>query len=121
MLGCMIPAHLFCIYYATVGLIFADLPYPDGPYMFDTPPTYKGLKIGHYDVRSLHPKVDSIRHWLSENTFDCLTISQTWLTPAISNGSLGLNDYEICRLDRATGCRGGTADDLQKEQRLDRG
>lgn len=70
---------------------------------------HKGLKIGHYNIRSLYPKLDSFKLWIDESRFDCLTISETWLNPLITNAMLDLDGYELYRLDRSNSAktRGG--------------
>lgn len=68
----------------------------------------KGIKLAHFNIRSLLPKIDSFKLWLEEHDFDVVTLSETWLTKDISSTHLDLyDDYEIFRLDRLTNSRGG--------------
>lgn len=67
--------------------------------------THKGLKVGHFNVRSLYAKIDSFKLWLEQSRYDCLTISETWLYPLITDSMLSIDGYELYRLDRSTGRR----------------
>lgn len=67
----------------------------------------KGFHIAHYNVRSLIPKLDSIKLWLDSNPFKVITLNETWLTPDIPNSMLDFEDYYIHRQDRASGKKGG--------------
>lgn len=67
----------------------------------------RGLKIAHFNSRSILPKLASINIWLNEYKFDIVTINETWLAPDTPTSLLDIDDYEIVRQDRATGKKGG--------------
>lgn len=67
----------------------------------------KGLKIAHFNVRSFLPKVDSIKLWLLGQDLDVATFSESWLNSSIQTSLLALDSYDVIRLDRSTGHRGG--------------
>lgn len=68
---------------------------------------HKGIKIAHFNIRSLLPKRDTFKLWLDEYVFDVITVSETWLTSNIPSSYLELHEYDISRLDRGTNSRGG--------------
>ena len=72
----------------------------DSPQNFASLKNIKGLKIVHYNVRSLIKKMDQIRLLLNDTPTDVLTISETWLQPHLSSGLIQLKDYKAFRLDR---------------------
>lgn len=55
--------------------------------------TVKGLNIIHFNIRSLIPKIDLIRVWVSQHKPDVLTVSETWLHSKISDNEIKLDDY----------------------------
>lgn len=67
----------------------------------------KGIKLAHFNIRSLWPKIDTFRLWLEEYNLNVITLSETWLSSDIPSAHLDLGEYEISRLDRTTGSRGG--------------
>lgn len=67
----------------------------------------KGFKLAHFNVRSLWPKIDSFKIWLSDLDLDVITISESWLNNLTPNNLLDLPDYEVIRSDRPSGSRGG--------------
>lgn len=58
-------------------------------------PNARGIKISHLNIRSLGPKLDSIRTLLKDQPFDIFTISKTRLNPAILDHELNVPDYSI--------------------------
>ena len=64
--------------------------------------TSKGLKIIHINIRSLYPKIDLLRAWLSYNDPSIITLSETWLHSAISDNAIALDDYTLFRSDRGS-------------------
>lgn len=67
----------------------------------------KGIKIAHFNVRSIMPKLESVKIWLEEKELDIVTFNETWLTKNISNSQIDLPDYTIIRQDRKLNKRGG--------------
>lgn len=67
----------------------------------------KGFKIAHFNVRSIWPKIDSIKLWLSEYDLDIITFSESWLNNQMPSSLLDLESFEVVRLDRTTNQRGG--------------
>ena len=65
----------------------------------------KGLHAVHLNIRSLFPKIDQLRAWLSYNNPNIITLSETWLTESITDSSVHLENYTLYRADR--GSRGG--------------
>lgn len=56
--------------------------------MYLTPADLKsmsGLKFVHLNVRSLLPKLDMVRIWVSSTDADIVIISETWLMNSITN------------------------------------
>ena len=72
-------------------------------------PSTRGLKISHLNIRSMYPKLNSIRLLLRDQPFDIFTISETWLNPAITDQELLIPGYTILRQDRSRNLGGGIA------------
>lgn len=53
--------------------------------------------------------LDSFKLWMEQSRYDCLTVSETWLYPLITNSMLDIAGYDSYRLDRSSGkkSRGG--------------
>jgi hypothetical protein len=61
----------------------------------------RGLKVSHLNVRSLLPKIDSVRMFISKiNPFDVFTLSETWLKPTVPDAEINIPNYLITRQDR---------------------
>ncbi len=69
------------------------------------------LKLGLLNIRSLTPKAVIVNEMITDNSFDVLCLTETWLKP---NDYIGLNEstspsycykHEPCQ----TGCGGGVA------------
>ncbi len=69
----------------------------------------RGLKVSHLNVRSLFPKIDLVRMFISKNPFDVFTLSETWLKPTVTNAEINIPNYLITRQDRKDKAGGGTA------------
>lgn len=67
----------------------------------------KGIKLAHFNIRSLWSKLDTFKLWLEECNLDVITLSETWLSRDIPLAHLDLGEYEISRLDQISGSRGG--------------
>ena len=62
------------------------------------------LKIGHLNVRSLKNRehLQLVKHTISQNKFDVLTLSETWLNCSITDLELEIPGYDLYRIDRNT-------------------
>ena len=67
------------------------------------------LKVCHLNIRSLLPKIDSLRLFINKNPFDVIAVTETWLKPAITDAELRIPNYTITRHDRTAKSGGGTA------------
>ena len=61
----------------------------------------KGLKIVFWNAQSQTRKLFHITEMLQENDIDVLIISESWLRADIDDNSVKVNNYLICRQDRA--------------------
>ena len=68
-------------------------------------PTIRGFKISHLNVRSITHKMDSIRLLLKDNTLDVFTVSETWLSPKVTDAEITIPGYSVVGKDRNS--RGG--------------
>lgn len=59
------------------------------------------------NVMSLVPKIDEIRAFTMEETFDFLFFTETWLKKSIGDNQIQLPGYKVTRRDRSTGLHGG--------------
>ena len=60
----------------------------------------KGLKVVFWNVRSLHNKLDSIKHAVLDFQPDILNLCETWLHENISDTEINMNNFNIVRTDR---------------------
>jgi exonuclease III len=58
------------------------------------------LKAAHVNARSLVPKLEDIKHFLTEANIDILAVSETWLNSNISNSDIDINGFNLVRRDR---------------------
>ena len=65
----------------------------------------RGLGLIHINVRSLIPKLDSIRIWVQQTYPDILILTESWLSGKIKDHLITLDGYNTFRVDRST--RGG--------------
>lgn len=72
-------------------------------------PFQNNLNVAHLNCRSIKPpsKFDEIKSILKDNTFDLFAISETWLSSDISDRSISIPGYKLCRNDRQFSARGG--------------
>lgn len=63
------------------------------------------MKIAHFNMRSMVPKIEFLRRVVSVNDYDIIAITETWLTNNISNNTVSIDNYKFYRLDRSG--RGG--------------
>ena len=71
-------------------------------------PTIRAFKFSPLNVRSITHKMDSIRLLLKDNNLDVLTVSETWLSPKVTDAEITFPGYSIVRKDRNSG-GGGVA------------
>ena len=87
-------------------------------------PTIRGFKISHLNVRSITHKMDSIRLLLKDNyTLDVFTVSETWLSPKVTDTEITIPGYSVVGKDRNS--RGGVVamfirDGIPFKTRMDR-
>lgn len=65
-------------------------------------------RSGHFNVRSLLPKMDILRLWVDETDMDIMVLSETWLKSTITDNMIAIDGYNIFRADRS-GKGGGVA------------
>lgn len=65
------------------------------------------LKICHLNIRSLSAHYIELLNFISVNSYDVITLSETWLNDSIPSAGLCLKDYFLLRRDRSGGLRGG--------------
>ena len=65
----------------------------------------KGLKIGHYNIRSVHYKFSELYDLVK--LYDILCISESWLTEGYSDNKLYVPGYIFFRSDRRVEKAGG--------------
>ena len=94
----------FNVYISTLLIIISnDVAINPGPHSVNLTqqlPNTRRLKISHLNIRSMYPKLDSIRLLLKDQSFDIFTISETWLNPTITRQELLIPGYTILRQDR---------------------
>jgi hypothetical protein len=87
-----------------------DVESNSGPFNFEIKECRtRGLKVCHLNVRSLLPKIDTLRQFISKNPFDVIALSETWLKPSTNNAEIDIPNYSITRHDRSDKTGGGTA------------
>lgn len=63
--------------------------------------------FAHLNIRSLLPKLNDLKEHLTLNNYSILCLTETWLTPAISDDVLQVGGYILLRRDRMFGRGGG--------------
>nr|CAI5832956.1 unnamed protein product [Callosobruchus analis] len=71
------------------------------------------FRIGHINARSLLAGFNEFGLLVSENNFDVIAVSETWLMPEIVSDQVGMDGYRCFRCDR-DGRGGGVAFFLSK-------
>ena len=56
--------------------------------------------IGLLNIRSLYPKIDELRYFLTKHPFDFLCLNETWLNDTVNDSDLIIEGYNIVRKDR---------------------
>jgi hypothetical protein len=69
----------------------------------------KNLKMAHLNIRSLKNRGHyiEVKNLVSENDFDILTISETWLNGSVHDSEIVIPGYTIKRLNRKNKTGGG--------------
>ncbi|KAI8129221.1 RNA-directed DNA polymerase from mobile element jockey [Lucilia cuprina] len=76
------------------------------------PQSNNHLNIGHVNCQSINPrsqyaKMDELREFLTNSNIHVMGLSETWLKPDMSDESVHVPDYRLCRNDRPYPTRGG--------------
>ena len=68
-----------------------------------------GLKICHWNIQSLYPKMEEVKLYLISpgKEVDILCFTETWLNDSHENSSLMPKGYNIVRRDRDNGAKHG--------------
>ena len=62
---------------------------------------HKGLAIAHMNIRSVWPKLDTLKLLLQNDVdIDILGLSESWLTSGLSDNLVSIPNYDIIRMDR---------------------
>ena len=69
---------------------------------------FRGLKVAHLNIRSVYPKLDSLKLWLLNQPLDVFTVSETWLKPSITDNEIQIPGYSCVRSERLHKTGGGT-------------
>ena len=62
----------------------------------------KGLKMVHWNVRSMPKKIDQMRALVADSPIDILTISESWLKPHLHTNLISISGFDVFRQDRST-------------------
>lgn len=75
------------------------------------------LKIAHLNIRSLNSNthLTQLRDLTRKENFDILTISETWLNNSVTFTEVGIDGYNLFRLDRLNKRGGGVCTYVRKE------
>lgn len=65
----------------------------------------KKLKLAHFNLRSLFPKFDAFVDLINFHHLDIVCLSETWLTPDVTDQAVYISGFKMIRKDR--GARGG--------------
>jgi len=74
-----------------------------GPGSLNTPDDFKsrsGIGFIHLNIRSLLPKMDSVRIWADSTDADFIVLSETWPSKAIPNSDINISRFSLFRCDR---------------------
>ncbi len=61
----------------------------------------KGISLGHWNARSMFPKIDEIIMWLKLSEFDFFCMTETWLHDGIPDEYIDIPGYNFARSDRS--------------------
>ena len=77
-----------------------------------TEPLYKfkkGTTLIHLNVRSLLPKLEELKFYLTNKKIQVLSVNETWLNSSIAYNEIAIPGFSIFRRDRSKGSHGGVA------------
>ena len=77
---------------------------------------YNVPKLLLSNVRSLVPKIDEIREFISRNKVHFAFITETWLRSSISDGVVSIPNFAVIRKDRQSDSHGGVCAYINEEQ-----
>jgi hypothetical protein len=66
-------------------------------------PRKRGIVIAHLNVRGLRSSMDELKVFMSNQSMDVLTVSETWLNSTIIDSEVELPGYYLLRKDRESG------------------
>ena len=72
-------------------------------------PKSSAFNVLHHNIHSLPSKIDSYRAMPFIQSYDCISVSETWLQPNCCSGLVSLPNFTIFRCDRSDGRKGGGA------------
>ena len=61
---------------------------------------FKGITVGHWNARSMFPKIDEIAVWLKQSEIEFLCITESWLHDGIPDDYIDMPYYCFVRSDR---------------------
>ena len=61
----------------------------------------RGFKIAHLNINRLICKLDEVKNLIQDHSFDVLSLTETWLTPNVSDDELNIFGYTFVRRDRS--------------------
>lgn len=67
------------------------------------------LKIVHVNIRSLLANFVAFKDFVYAHNYDIICLSETWLSDAVSDNTVMLNNYNLFRHDRQNKVGGGVA------------
>ena len=77
-----------------------------------TEPLYefkKGTTLIHLNVRSLLPKHEELKFYLTNKKIQVFSVNETWLDSSIADNEIAIPGFNIFRRDRPKGSHGGVA------------
>ena len=77
-----------------------------------TEPLYefkKGTTLIHLNVRSLLPKLEELKFYLTNKKIQVFSVNETWLDSSIAANEIAFPGFNIFRRDRPKGSHGGVA------------
>lgn len=60
----------------------------------------EGINICHINAQSLKNKIDEFRYIFENSGIEFICISETWFHSDVTDFSISLNEYTVCRVDR---------------------
>ena len=83
--------------------------------MYDKMPKVRSFKVGDLNIQSVRNKTDDLCLLLEQNSFDVLTLSESWLENSVHDWEVSIPGYDVLRQDRGQNkCGGGDNDVYSK-------